>query len=187
MQLVITPGGAVRAIYSEVIDLAALGSPAISRASHVEPDQQGRWWADMSPVGGGTLDVSQGNTTLSVSGAIGGSGVLTKNGPGTLALAGSNNFSGGVTISAGMIASCSKVLAQMPMMKPNRLNATEVSRRKTIIHNGCRICNGTNSVALFYYPASVAADLAGNVPAHAGVRQGVHHFGHAGGKPPQSI
>jgi len=55
MQLVISPGGAVRCIYSEAIDLAALGSPAITRASHVEPDQQGRWWADLSPVGGPRL------------------------------------------------------------------------------------------------------------------------------------
>ena len=47
MQLIITPGGVVRCIYSEEIDLAALGSPAISRAIHVEPDQQGRWWADL--------------------------------------------------------------------------------------------------------------------------------------------
>lgn len=55
MQIIITPGGTVRCIYSEEIDLAALGSPAITRASYVEPDQQGRWWADMSPVGGGVL------------------------------------------------------------------------------------------------------------------------------------
>ena len=55
MQLVIESGGVVRCIYSEDIDLSALGSPAISRASHVEPDQQGRWWADMGPVGGQML------------------------------------------------------------------------------------------------------------------------------------
>ena len=55
MQLVIEPGGAVRAIYTEEIELAALGSPAISRASHVEPDQQGCWWADMSPSRGPIL------------------------------------------------------------------------------------------------------------------------------------
>jgi hypothetical protein len=55
MQLVIEPGGVVRCIYSEAIDLAALGSPAISRASHVEPDQQGSWLADLSPVGGPLL------------------------------------------------------------------------------------------------------------------------------------
>ena len=55
MQLVIEPGGVVRCIYSEVLDLAALGSPAISRASHVEPDRQGRWWADLSPVNGPVL------------------------------------------------------------------------------------------------------------------------------------
>ena len=55
MQIVIEPSGAVRCIYSEEIDLTALGSPAISRASHVEPDQQGCWWADLSPVNGPTL------------------------------------------------------------------------------------------------------------------------------------
>jgi hypothetical protein len=55
VQLVIEPSGAVRAIYSEVINLAALGSPAISRASYVEPDQHGRWWVDLSPVGGPVL------------------------------------------------------------------------------------------------------------------------------------
>ena len=32
MQLIIEPGGAVRCIYAEEIDLAALGSPAITRA-----------------------------------------------------------------------------------------------------------------------------------------------------------
>ena len=55
MQLVIESGGAVRCIYSEEIDLAALGSLAISRASHVEADQLGSWWADMGPVNGSCL------------------------------------------------------------------------------------------------------------------------------------
>jgi len=55
MKIVIEPGGAARAIYSEEIDLAALGSPVITRASHAEPDQDGLWWADMSPVGGPSL------------------------------------------------------------------------------------------------------------------------------------
>jgi hypothetical protein len=32
--------------------LAALRNPAIFRASHVEPDQQGRWWANLAPVAG---------------------------------------------------------------------------------------------------------------------------------------
>lgn len=55
MQLVIEPGGVVRCIYSEALNLAALGSLTISRASHVEPDQHGRWRADLSPVGGPVL------------------------------------------------------------------------------------------------------------------------------------
>jgi hypothetical protein len=55
MQLIIEPSGAVRCIYSEDIELSALGRPAISRASHVEPDPQGRWLADLSPVNGPRL------------------------------------------------------------------------------------------------------------------------------------
>ena len=55
MQIVITPGGTIRCIYDEAIDLASLGSPTITRASHVEPDQHGRWLVDLSPVGGPVL------------------------------------------------------------------------------------------------------------------------------------
>lgn len=55
MNLIIEKDGQVRGIYGEVIDLATLGTPAITRASHVEPDDQGRWLADLSPVGGPVL------------------------------------------------------------------------------------------------------------------------------------
>ena len=52
MHLVITPGGLIRCLYSEAIDLAALGRPAIARASYVEPGNDGQWYADLSPVAG---------------------------------------------------------------------------------------------------------------------------------------
>ncbi len=52
MELVVDPGGTARCIYSEEIDLTVLGSPTITRASHVEPDERGSWLADLSPVGG---------------------------------------------------------------------------------------------------------------------------------------
>ena len=55
MQIIITPAGTARCIYTEDIDLSAIGSPVITRASHVEPDQQGRWLADMSPLSGPIL------------------------------------------------------------------------------------------------------------------------------------
>jgi len=51
MKLLVRPDGTVRAIYDEAIDLAVLGRPTITRASRVEPDEQGRWLADLSPVG----------------------------------------------------------------------------------------------------------------------------------------
>jgi hypothetical protein len=55
MELRILPGGIIRCIYGESLDLAALGSLQIQRASHVEPDAHGRWLADLGPVGGPQL------------------------------------------------------------------------------------------------------------------------------------
>ena len=55
MQLVITPDGVVRCLYSEQIDLSSIGQVTISRGSHVEPTVAGRWQADLAPVGGPLL------------------------------------------------------------------------------------------------------------------------------------
>ncbi len=55
MQMVIHPDGSLRCLYDEQIDLSAFGRLSISRASHVEPDQEGRWLADLSPVAGPCL------------------------------------------------------------------------------------------------------------------------------------
>ena len=55
MKLLIKPDGTVRAIYDESIDLGAIGRPMITRASHVEPTPEGRWLADLAPVGGPVL------------------------------------------------------------------------------------------------------------------------------------
>jgi hypothetical protein len=55
MKLLVKHDGTVRAIYDEMIDLAVLGQPTISRASHVEPDDQGRWHTDLTPVDGPVL------------------------------------------------------------------------------------------------------------------------------------
>ena len=55
MNLLITPAGQVRAIYDEAIALETLGSPSITRASHVEPTAHGQWTADLRPVGGPEL------------------------------------------------------------------------------------------------------------------------------------
>jgi hypothetical protein len=52
MRLRIESGGRVTCVYGEAIDLAVLGALAIRRASHVEPDGAGRWWADLAPMSG---------------------------------------------------------------------------------------------------------------------------------------
>jgi len=52
MQLVIDRQGNARCVYGEEIDLTELGRVTIRRGSHVEPDANGKWWADLSPVNG---------------------------------------------------------------------------------------------------------------------------------------
>jgi hypothetical protein len=54
-ELVVAHDGSVRCIYDEAIDLREIGQLTITRASHVEPDQDGNWLADMGPSGGPVL------------------------------------------------------------------------------------------------------------------------------------
>jgi hypothetical protein len=55
MQLLIDPQGKVRCLYSEDIDLATLGRLTVRRASSVDVDAQGKWWADLALSGGPRL------------------------------------------------------------------------------------------------------------------------------------
>lgn len=55
MQLVISSRGTVRCLYDETLDLHTLGKLSISRGSHVEPNEDGKWFADLAPVGGPKL------------------------------------------------------------------------------------------------------------------------------------
>jgi hypothetical protein len=53
MELIVAPTGRITTLYTETLDLAALGPLQITRASRVEPDEQGRWCAQL--VDGPTL------------------------------------------------------------------------------------------------------------------------------------
>lgn len=55
MQMVFEIDGTVRCVNTEEIDLSVIGDRKIKRGSHVEPDDENRWWADMGPVGGPVL------------------------------------------------------------------------------------------------------------------------------------
>jgi hypothetical protein len=55
MELIIEATGQGRCVYDELFDLAMFGPLSIRRASHVEPDDQGRWIADLGPVDGPLL------------------------------------------------------------------------------------------------------------------------------------
>ncbi len=54
-EIVIAPDGTVRYVYGEELDLAVLGKIEIRRASFVEPDSRGQWFADLAPVNGPKL------------------------------------------------------------------------------------------------------------------------------------
>lgn len=55
MDLYIDPCGGMTCLYDEAIPLSAFGKLTIRRASHVEPDIQGQWWADLAPSNGPRL------------------------------------------------------------------------------------------------------------------------------------
>jgi hypothetical protein len=55
MQIVIKPTGVFISLYSDSFEYGELGKPQIRRASHVEPDDTGHWFADLSPVNGPKL------------------------------------------------------------------------------------------------------------------------------------
>ncbi len=55
MELCISKSGKIVVVYNEAVDLSALGTTTITRASHVEPDTAGQWWADLGPVSGPRL------------------------------------------------------------------------------------------------------------------------------------
>jgi hypothetical protein len=55
MELIVHTDGRIACVYSEEFDLASLGTLAIRRASHVEPNAHGQWLADLAPVGGPRL------------------------------------------------------------------------------------------------------------------------------------
>ena len=55
MNLIVDTGGTVWCVYGEALDLAELGELTITRASRLEPDESGRWWADLSLMDGPVL------------------------------------------------------------------------------------------------------------------------------------
>jgi len=55
MRLRVEPDGTVTCLYCEDFDMSCLGDISMRRASHVEPQADGRWTADLSPVGGPVL------------------------------------------------------------------------------------------------------------------------------------
>lgn len=55
ISLIVSTTGSLKAIYDESMLLESMGIPSIRRASHVEPDSEGQWIADLSPVGGPQL------------------------------------------------------------------------------------------------------------------------------------
>jgi hypothetical protein len=55
MAVVVAADGVARCIYNAALDLREIGTLKITRASHVEQDRDGYWWADMGPVAGPVL------------------------------------------------------------------------------------------------------------------------------------
>jgi hypothetical protein len=52
MILSISSKGDIRGIYTDEFPWRELGKPMVQRASNVEPDHLGLWWADLAVSGG---------------------------------------------------------------------------------------------------------------------------------------
>ncbi len=55
MILSISPQGEIRGIYTDAFPWQVLGKALVQRASNVEPDHLGLWWADLSLSNGPRL------------------------------------------------------------------------------------------------------------------------------------
>lgn len=55
MQIAIAADGTTRFIHNDVLDAKELGAASIQRASHVEPNDDLTWNADLTPVNGPVL------------------------------------------------------------------------------------------------------------------------------------
>ena len=56
LQIVVDETGDLLFLHDDALaDLLGEGAPTIERASHVEPDEHGLWFADLSPVEGPRL------------------------------------------------------------------------------------------------------------------------------------
>lgn len=55
MEILIRPNGQIRCLYDETLDLSRFGPPQIVRASVVEPDAHGQWFADLTESHGPLL------------------------------------------------------------------------------------------------------------------------------------
>ena len=53
--IIVDGDGEARCLYNERIPLRSMGKLTIRRASHVEPDEFGNWYTDLSPVSGPLL------------------------------------------------------------------------------------------------------------------------------------
>lgn len=56
-EILFAPDGSARFVHDDDVAevMAEVGALTVRRASHVEPDGEGKWYADLSPVGGPML------------------------------------------------------------------------------------------------------------------------------------
>lgn len=94
--------------------------------------------------GQGVVDVTQATTTITLSGIVSGSGNLTKNGIGRLALTGANTFTGNVAVNQGILAVNTTGLASTTTVSVNNGGTLEAPTTGQAVYAGLIVASGGN-------------------------------------------
>ena len=120
-------------------------------------------------LGSNTL-TSSGNASTTFSGAINGSGGLTKQGSGALTLSGSNGYTGATTLNAGTLWINGSVSSAVQAASGSTLGGSGTITGNVLVNSGATLAPGANAVGTLTIQGDLAlsgtlnAELAGTTP-----------------------
>ncbi|MGM9516181.1 putative Ig domain-containing protein, partial [Roseateles sp. DB2] len=121
-------------------------------------------------LGANTLSAGGDNSSTTFSGAIGGTGGLTKQGTGALTLSGTNTFTGATTLSGGSLWVNGSVSSAVQAASGTTLGGSGTITGNVAVNSGATLAPGANAIGTLTIQGDLAlsgtlnAELAGTTP-----------------------